>query len=104
MVNLPDYIFKSMFRVDRTTFDEILVKVEEKLPPIDTDMAAKSVKGNKGQPLPTKVKLMATLRNLAGGIKWDICLAFKIGFGTFWSDSKFGAIWPIMGARNGFTR
>lgn len=30
-----------------------------------------------------------------GGMKWDICLAFKIGFGSLWSSEARGVIWPI---------
>jgi hypothetical protein len=29
--------------------------------------------------LDKKTKLLATLRYLAGGVMWDICMAYKIG-------------------------
>lgn len=41
---------------------------------------------------------MCTLRYLAGGSYWDICFGFKVGFGSFFHDSKYGVIWPIMEA------
>ena len=32
------------------------------------------------------------------GSHWDICFGFKVGFGSFYSDSKYGIIWPILEA------
>ena len=38
--------------------------------------------------------LLATLRYLASGMKWDICLALDIGFGSYWGGR--GVIWPTI--------
>ena len=38
--------------------------------------------------------LLATLRFLASGMKWDICLALDIGFGSYWGGR--GVIWPTI--------
>ena len=78
----PDYIFRSMFRVDHSTFEEILSKITPNLAsnsdidPLSKEMAARSVKGGQGSALSPRIKLLATLRFLAGGMKWDICFAF----------------------------
>jgi hypothetical protein len=98
--NLPDYVFKQMFRMTRETFKGVLDKVTEKLPTRDRQdtFAKKNVKGNGGQPLDNKTKLYATIRFLAGGSPWDICLAYNIGFGSFYAQTSRGVIWPIMHA------
>jgi hypothetical protein len=41
-----------------------------------------------------RLKLLCTLRYLAGGAHWDICFGFKIGFGSFFHHG----VWPIMEA------
>ena len=97
----PDYIFRSMFRVDRSTFEEILSKITPNLAsnsdidPLSKEMAARSVKGGQGSALSPRIKLLATLRFLAGGMKWDICFAFKIGWGSFFSTESRGVFWPV---------
>jgi hypothetical protein len=71
--NLPDYIFKSMFRMNRECFEMLLDKLSTYLPPDATvEQARKQVKGSKGEPLSNRIKLLATLRYLAGGSHWDI--------------------------------
>ena len=57
-----------------------------------------NVKGKKGIPLSLKTKVLATIRYLAGGMRWDICLAMGIGFGTFFADSNRGVVCPILDA------
>jgi hypothetical protein len=64
---LPDYVFRSMFRVSRETFEEILTKIESKMPLNGSVMAKNNVKGARGMGLSNRVKLLATLRFLAGG-------------------------------------
>jgi len=96
---LPEYVFKAIFRVSRDVFDQILNKISAHLPSNpDLDHVVNNVEGKKGQTLPTKVKLLATLRYMAGGMKWDICLALKIGFGSFFQENKYGVVWPILDA------
>ena len=41
-----------------------------------------------------EVMLLATVRFLAGDMKWDICLSLDIGFGSFWGER--GVIWPTL--------
>ena len=82
--SLPEAIYKKMFRVDRDTFEAILEKVEEQLPSHrDPARVRMQVKGYSGQELSNRIKLMCTLRYLAGGSYWDICFGFKVGFGSF---------------------
>jgi hypothetical protein len=98
---LPGYIFRSIFRVDLKTFDEI----KEKIKPYFLKKNESKAKNNiGGKSVKTDVsigidlKLMGTLRFLAGGMKWDICLALKLGFGTFFQDSDYGIVWPTLRA------
>ena len=96
---LPDYIFRRMFRMTRPTFNALLKKINEHYPESSSeDFIKKNVKDNNGQVLSNKTKLLATLRFLAGGQMWDICLALKIGFGSFYQSTKYGVIWPMMEA------
>ena len=95
---LPDYVFRSMFRVNRETFEEILTKIDSKMPVMDVAYAQRNVEGCRGMPLTNRVKLLATLRFLAGGMKWDICMAFKIGFGSFFATNLSGVVWPTCDA------
>jgi hypothetical protein len=60
--------------------------------------ASRNIKNNEGTPISLKTKLLATLRYLAGGSKWDICLVFGIGFGSFFADNSRGIIYPILDA------
>ena len=98
--SLPHYIYQRMFRVDRSTFEELLGKVNAHIGAQETNelMAKRQVSGHRGQPVSNRIKLHCALRFLAGGSYWDICFGFKVGFGSFFSDSKFGIIWPIMEA------
>jgi hypothetical protein len=89
--NIPDYVFKRIFRLDKSSFATLLSKIE---PLLLKD--AKKVNKNKGGIITLEIILLATLRFLAGGSKWDICLSLSIGFGSFWGDS--GVIWPTMQA------
>ena len=41
--------------------------------------------------------LLATLRFLAGGMKWDICLALDIGFGSDWGEEASFGIYAKIG-------
>jgi hypothetical protein len=79
-----------MFRVDRATFNEILEKISPFMP------TSKSLPRDGRQPVTKKLKLLATLRYLAGGMKWDICFGLKIGYGSFFADNENGIIWPTL--------
>ncbi len=56
------------------------------------------VPGNNGQELSNRIKLLCTLRYLAGGSHWDICFGFKVGFGSFFHDGPYGVVWPTLEA------
>ena len=43
-----------------------------------------------------EIMLLATLRFLADGMKWDICLSLDVGFGSFWGER--GVIRPTLHA------
>ena len=87
---IPDYLFKRIFRLDKTTFAMLLAKIT---PLIGKNKAKAELNGSGGEISP-EIMLLATLRFLAGGMKWDICLALDIGFGSYWGER--GVIWPTI--------
>jgi hypothetical protein len=89
--DIPDYAFKRIFRLDKNSFASLLSKIEPLLP-----KATVRANKKKGGIISPEVMLLATLRFLAGGMKWDICLSLNIGFGSFWGEN--GVIWSMMRA------
>ena len=92
---LTDAQFRLMFRFTRPVFNEVLAKITPYLPSNEM-RASYTVKGKRGSLISPRVRLLATLRWLSGGMMWDICLVFKIGFGSFFGES--GVIWPTIAA------
>eukprot|EP01031_Cornospumella_fuschlensis_P031289 gene31289-37816_t len=76
---LKDHEFRSMFRVDKSTFAEIVAALTPFLNKSD-DHAKRS----KQELIRPEIMLLATLRFLAGGLKHDICLYTDIAFGSFY--------------------
>ena len=64
-------------------------------PLLEKDQQKASLNGSGGVISP-EIMLLATLRFLAGGMKWDICLSLDIGFGSSWGER--GVIWPTLHA------
>ena len=93
--SLPDYVFKMIFRLDKETFAEVLALIDPILVKNRTKGMA-NVKGNLGSTISSTLMLLATLRFLAGGQCYDICLSLNIGIGSFWGER--GVIWPTMRA------
>ena len=75
---IPDYQFKRIFRLDKETFGAVLLKLN---PLLEKDSKKALLNGSGGEISP-EIILLATLRILAGGMKWDICLSLDIGFGS----------------------
>jgi hypothetical protein len=71
MDRLDDSTFKRMFRVDRSTFDEILVAIE---PFLEEKKVEKAINSS-GRSISNKTRLAVTLRWLAGGSYIDLCFA-----------------------------
>lgn len=92
MDRLDANVFKRMFRVDRSTFDDILELISPVLVERDKVKACNS----SGTPISCKTRLAVTLRWLAGGSHIDLCFAWGIGYSTFYSDR--GVIWPTIEA------
>jgi hypothetical protein len=83
-----------MFRVDREIFNQILTKIEPKMPAkwLVLDEYHGFI-GGKGHFISNRLKLYAIFRFLAGGSHWAICcFMFKIGFGTFFADTNYGLL------------
>ena len=87
---IPDYLFRRIFRLDKETFSAVLLLI---YPLLAKDIKKATLNGSGGEISP-EVMLLATLRFLAGGMKWDICLSLDIGFGSFWGER--GVIWPTL--------
>ena len=74
MNQLPDTLFRRMFRVTRVAFDELVKLLEPKIAK-NTEKAMNS----SGSPISTITRLAVTLRWLAGGQQIDLCFAWGIG-------------------------
>ena len=87
---IPDYLFRRIFRLDKETFAAVLLLI---FPLLAKDNEKATLNGSGGEISP-EVMLLATLRFLAGGMKWDICLSLDISPGSFWGER--GVIWPTL--------
>ena len=87
-----------MYRINRATFKFILDKLNAKLPRSEKsdEMARRSVKDGEGIPVTNEIKLLCTLRYLAGGSKWDIAFAHRVGCGSFFVDKNRGSYLIIL--------
>jgi hypothetical protein len=92
MDRLDDSTFKRMFRVDRATFEEILLTIE---PFLEQRKVEKAINSS-GSCITNKTRLAVTLRWLAGGSYIDLCFAWGIGKSTFYSER--GVLWPTIEA------
>ena len=75
--------FTRMFRLNSVTFDWLL----RKLTPYIERNAHLQYNVKNTATIPPKIRLAATLRWLAGGSVHDICFAFGIGIGLFYSEN-----------------
>jgi hypothetical protein len=89
--HLPPTFFRSMFRMDRSSFEELERSIKDHIH-IDMDGPLR----NGHEPITLRTRLACTLRFLAGGIWIDICFGWGISKTSFFSDR--GAIWPTMEA------
>lgn len=92
MDRLHPVFFKRMFRMDRSTFDELLEIITPHLVHRDEVKARNS----SGSHIPPKIRLAVTLRWLAGASHLDLCFAWGIAHSTFFSDR--GILWPTIEA------
>jgi hypothetical protein len=89
---LSDCSFKKMFRIDRETFDAILICIT---PFVKVPNETKAFNSSGGS-IPLKTKLAVTLRWLAGGSYLDLCFAWGVAFSTFFHPN--GVLWPTLEA------
>jgi hypothetical protein len=78
-------MFKCMFRVDRATFDEILITIE---PFLEQKKVEKAINSS-SSPISNKTRLAVTFRWLAGGSYIDLCFAWGIGKSTILVNEVF---------------
>jgi hypothetical protein len=85
MDEMPDEIFRRMFRLDRATFDAHVILLTDHMRPRNEQKAINS----SGSAISTKTRLAVSLRWLAGGSYLDICFAFAISHTSFYApDGK----------------
>ena len=89
---LSDSNFQRMFRLDRLSFDEIL----EKLDAVLVKDYQKAL-NRSGSPISNTCRLAVTLRWLAGASYLDLCWAWGVSTGTFYSADR-GPLWPTIQA------
>ena len=92
MDHLRDAEFRRMFRMNRATFDVMLMKIQRRLRDRDEKMARNS----SGTPITHKTRLAVTLRWLAGGMWCDLCFAFAISCASLFGED--GVLWETIRA------
>jgi hypothetical protein len=92
MDEMPDGLFKRMFRLDRATFDAHTYLLHGHMRERDVQKAINS----SGSAITTKTRLAVALRWLAGGNHHDICFAFAISTASFYSAD--GCLWGTLKA------
>jgi hypothetical protein len=80
MDELPDELFRRMFRLDRATFDAHVILLKDHMRPRNEQKAINS----SGSAISFKTRLAVSLRWLAGGSYLDICFAFAISYTSFY--------------------
>jgi hypothetical protein len=91
---LSEENFMKMFRMNRAGFALLLEKVAPFIKDTDEAMAKVSSKSC----ITKATKLYCTLRWLAGGSYIDICFAWGIAKGSFFSTDCGGVLWPTIEA------
>lgn len=89
---MPEGLFKKMFRLDRETFQSLLDLLDAHMEKKNEQKAINS----SGSSISITTKLAMTLRWLAGGSYLDICFAFSVSVASFYS--KDGCLWSTMAA------
>lgn len=90
MDEMPDSLFKKMFRLDRATFDAHVFLLQDHMPKRNVQKAINS----SGSEISMKTRLAVTLRWLAGGSHLDVCFAFAISSGAFYGPD--GCLWSTL--------
>jgi len=94
MEQLDPSIFKKLFRVDRSPFDEIVVLIS----PFLRQQDERKARNSSGSPISLRTRLAVTLRWLAGASHWDLCFAWGLSSSLFYSPR--GVLWPTVSAIN----
>ena len=81
MNHLSETEFMAMFRMDRASFNEVEVELENSLPSVNRNISIKT-------------RLSVTLRWLAGGQYLDLCFTWGISKASFFSVD--GVLWPTI--------
>jgi hypothetical protein len=87
---LSECSFKKMFRIDRGTFDAILISIT---PFVKLPNETKAFNSSRGS-IPLKTKLAVMLHWLAGGSYLDLCFAWGVAFLPFSTPMEcYGLLW-----------
>lgn len=92
MDEMPDALFKRMFRLDRDTFYKVKNLLADHMVKKNEQQAINS----SGSMISIKAKFAMTLRWLAGGSYLDICFAFAVSDSSFFG--KDGCLWSTIQA------
>jgi len=92
MDRLDPNTFKKMFRLDRTTFDEVTDRIR---PHMRQRNKIKAINSS-GAPISLKTRLAVSLRWLAGASYLDLCFAWGLAISTFFHSD--GVLWPTLEA------
>ena len=92
MDRLDPSVFKKMFRLDWSSFDELL----EIITPYLIHCNEARAKNSSGSCITPKTRLAVTLRWLAGASSLDLCFAWGVAHSTFFSDRR--VLWPTIEA------
>jgi hypothetical protein len=80
--NLSVILIKDNINVLRVSTEQKGNIIEFRAEVLEKNLDMGNKNGSKGV-ITSEVMLLATIRYLAGGMKWDICLSLDIGFGSF---------------------
>jgi hypothetical protein len=84
--------FRRMFRMDRDSFFEIVARIDGII-----QKDAQRATNSSGSPISNVCRLAVTLRWLAGASYLDLCWAWGVARGTFYSPDR-GVLWPTIDA------
>ncbi len=92
MDRLDPSVFKKMFCLDRSSFDELL----EIITPYLIHRNEAKAKNSSGSCITPKTWLAVTLRWLVGASNLDLCFTWGVAHSTFFSDRR--VLWPTIEA------
>jgi hypothetical protein len=88
--------FKRMFRMKRSSFENLLLLLEDYFDNTDPELTKSKATNSSGSEISLRAKLAVSIRWLAGGSYLDLCFCWGIGLGTFFHTQ--GPLWTTLEA------